>query len=207
VTKLSDLAKGPSPLAAMIGDLSERPTETIEVPGLPGKQVKLWVLTQSEETRCRKKAYEWVRDPKGLGFDVLDLEYDEQRALHDAIMCEVLAEALRDAENPHNAFAANGREVRDRLGSGRIQDLWRKYIDYARTQQDLQDVEDPEKELDELVKLVLQGFPLATRLSRYASPSLRTLLLSALDRLGSGPTASSSDGSSPSASGAPSSDA
>jgi len=186
MTRLSDL----------IGNLNDRPSRTVEMPGREGERVGLWSLTLHEEEQARKRAYEFVQ--KTLKFSAIDLEYDEQRALNDSVVCEILATALRDPDSPINPYCEDAKELREKLTSTEIQNLFNEYMIFARERSILKDIQDLEKELDEMVEAIRCGYPLMARLSRYGSPSLRLLLLSLLDRFQNGTGSSASAGSSPS---------
>lgn len=189
-----------SRLSELVGNLNKRPSKPVEIPNHPGEHVAIWCLTLNEEEQARKRAYEFVRND--LKFSAIDLEYDEQRAVNDSVLCEILATALRcpEEDRQHEPFAENALELRERLNSADLQALFQEYLKYVDERSVLKDVKDPERELDELIKLVAQNFPIATRLSRYASTSLRRLLIIAIDRCGSGTSESLSGGVSPNAS-------
>lgn len=173
-----------SRLSDLVGNLNERSCRTVDVPGHDGERVGLWSLTLHEEEQARKRAYEFVQ--KVLKFSAIDLEYDEQRALNDSVVCEILASGLRDPDSPINPYCEDAKELRERLSSAEIQNLFNEYLMFVKERSVLKDVEDPEKEIDELVQLVAQNFPMMNRLSRFGSTSLRTLLLHSVERHANG---------------------
>lgn len=185
-----------SKLSDLIGNLNDRPSRTIQIPGRDDQQVAIWCLTVYEGELARKAAYKYVQ--KELAFSSLDLEYDEYRALDDAVICETLARALRDPDEKINAYCEDADDIRKRLTPGEVLDLWKEYNDFTKERTTLKDVQDIEKELDEMVETIRRGHPLMARLSRYASPALRRLMLSVLDRFVNGTHSNASDGSSPS---------
>jgi hypothetical protein len=195
------VSRDESKLAQLVGNLNERPCRTVDLPGREGESVGMWALTVSESQRARKRAYDFVQTT--LKFSALDLEYDEQRAIQECIVSETLAVALRDPERPIDQWAADGADIRDRLSLPEIEALWAEYLTFVAERSPLKDIEDPEGFLDELVTLVAQNFPIVTKCSHLARPSLTVLLLTALDRLASGTKGSSSGGSSPAGSAAP----
>lgn len=194
MSSLSRLAEGESPLAKLIGDLNERPCKVIPFPGYPGIEVGLWALTHSESEQARKVAYEWVRTT--LKFSEIDLAYDDNQAIRDAIAIETLFVALRDPKLPINSFAKDSNEIRQRLKVDDIAKLHQEYAIFLDETSAWKQVADLPKEVDELVDLMGKGYPIAARLSFYASSSLRGLLLTAVDQLANAQTNSSSDSSS-----------
>jgi len=192
-----------SKLSQLVGNLNERPMRTIDMPGREGEKVGLWCLTLDEEERARKRAFDFVQNV--LKFSAIDLAYDEDRAIQDAIICEVLSVALRDSDRPIEPYVQNALEIKQRLNIDEILAMWRQYLVYVKERCLLKEAEDPEKELDELVQLVAQNFLIETRLSRLASTSLRDLVNIAVDRLVSlnGMKPGSSAGASPSDSAQP----
>jgi hypothetical protein len=185
-----------SRLEQLIGNLNGRPFKIVDMPGREGERIGLWSLTLHEEEQARKGAYEFVQNV--LKFSSLYLEFDEQRALNDSIICEVLSRALRDPDSSINPYCEDADELRKKLSSGEIQNLFNEYLIFAKERSVLKDVEDPVAEVERLTALVRQGFPIAASLSRFGSPSLRILLLTALDNLSqSGMTPESSVGSLP----------
>lgn len=188
---LSAIAESKSPLADLIGDLDERPCKTIPWPRRPDRSVSLWELTQSEGDAARKRAFEYVRDI--LKFSELDLAWDEQRAIYDAIAVETLAVALRKPENPKVPFARDAQQLRDRVSPHTLEALFSEYLTFVKQQHPLADVQDPEKELEELVSLVGKGYPIAARLTSYDITAARELLRTAVGQLASAQTENSSD--------------
>ena len=158
------------------------------MPGREGERIGLWSLTLHEEEQARKRAYAFVKDV--LKFSALDLEYDEQRALNDSVVCEILATALRDPDSPINPYCEDAKELRERLSSAEIQNLFNEYLIFVKERSVLKDVENPDKEIDELIALVAQNFPIMKRLSHFGSVSARILLLTAIERLANGTKAS-----------------
>ena len=199
--ELAALVGGESPLAALIGNLDERPCKRVPIPGR-ANQVGLWALTVGETEMARKTAYSWVRD--SLKFGELELAWDEQRAINDSVVIATLATALRDPEKPIDQWVKDHNELRQRLTHGQVTYLWTEYLQWLSESDWTKHVEDVEKDLASMVDLVGKGFPIATRLSYYDTLSLRQLLHTAVGQLASAATERSSGTSSPSGSLAPS---
>lgn len=183
-------------LAELAGNLDQRPFKVVPFPGHDGHEIALWRLTLNEETQARKAAFKWVRE--ALAFSELDLAWDEQRALYEAIAVETLAIALRSPKNPIQQFAADSDDLRDRLGSDEIAALHSLYNDFVEERAWLKTVKDPGGELDKLVDHTGKARPISMLLSRFGSPSLRKLLHIAVDRLARSTTDSCSPSTSPS---------
>jgi hypothetical protein len=185
-----------SPLAELIGDLLERPSHEITVPIKKGVDatIAFWALTQREELEARKAAFEFIRD--GIKLTAVELEWDEKRALNDAIMDEVLWRAMRNPKNKILPFAESPSEIRSRIGSQVIQGLFVEYLKWNREQAWLRNSEDPVGELDKLVDHVKKLRPVNSLLMHFDTPLLQDCLLIAIDRLANSPSDSSSDSSS-----------
>jgi hypothetical protein len=183
-----------SPLAELIGDLNGRPAHQAHVVLRKGVEltIPMWALTQQEEHDAKIRAHKYVKDY--LAFTEVDLAWDEQQALADAVAAEVLAISLRNPKNVTLPFANDAQEIRTLLPSAVIGTLTTEYVKYQREQAWLQNVEDPVGELDKLVDLLGKGIPVSALLTRYDGDTLRSLLHSAVDRLASAasPTSSTS---------------
>ncbi len=180
-----------SALRALIGDLGQRPSRTIKVPIKKGVEadVVFWALTQTEENEARKAAFKFVKEE--LAFGEVELAWDEQRAINDAIMVEVLHRAMRHPSNKLVTFADSAAELRDFLGTQVLQGLFVEYIKWNKEQAWLLNVDDPIAELDRLADHMGKGRPVEQLLSRYDTSLLRELLRTAVERLLSAQTTNS----------------
>ncbi len=172
-----------SALRALMGDLGQRPTTTVKVPIKKGvdADVTLWALTQREENDARKAAYKFIKDE--LAFSEVELAWDEQRAINDAIVVEVLWRAMRHPQNKLVPFSTDANELRDFLGTQVLQGLFIEYVKWNKEQAWLLTVEDPVGELDKLVDHMGKARPVEQLLSRYDTTLLRQLLPLAVNRL------------------------
>ncbi len=178
-------------IAKLIADMDERPFKVVSFPRRDGATVALWCLSMEEELLARKRAFKYVNEV--LKFSELDLSWDENQALTDARVVEILAVAMRDPENRANAASTGPDEVRLRLSAVTLSALFREYQVFQGEQDDFEQVKDPVGTLGELVDHLKKARPISGILSRYATPSVRALLLTAVDRLARQPDASSSD--------------
>jgi hypothetical protein len=185
-------------LADLIGNLDERPCKPIDFPGRAGVRVGLWALTLYEEQEARREAYAYVRTV--AKFSELDLAWEEQQCVKDAVATEILAKALRDPEVPIREFTASAQELRDRLGPDEIDLLMAAYNAYRAERYPLSSGQSAEKEVDQLVELVGKGSPIHARVSWLDTASLRKCLHTAVGRLASSMTGKSSQSSPQSAS-------
>lgn len=189
-----------SPLDRLLGD-EEREWKAIPWPTRPEATVALWCLTQAECEQARKRAYAYVRD--ALGFSELDLAYDDQRALNEAVMIEVLAVALRDPTDRERPFAQNADALR-KLRPEVLGALFQEYLAWQRECSPFETAEDLDGELERLVDAWGKGSTVERRLTYFDTPSLRGLLHTAVGRLASAPSDNSSRTSPPNASAPPS---
>lgn len=178
-------------LARLIADMDERPFKVVPFPRREGASVALWVLSMEEELEARLRAFKYVRET--LKFSELDLAWDESQALTDARVVEILAVAMRDPENRGNAYATGPSEVRLRLSGVTLSALYREYALFQSEQDDFETVKDPVGKVDELVDHLKKTRPIAGILSHFDTPSVRVLLLTAVDRLARQPETNSSD--------------
>lgn len=193
--KLSDMASGPSPLARMIGDLDDRPHKPTTVPGREDR-IALWCLTQTEADTAKVATFKYLRAT--LKLSDMDMAYDPS-IYEDNFAIEVLATALRDADEPRNCWARDSRDLRDRLTPKELTALFAEYESWSDERNPQRQIVDLEKEVDELVSLVGKDPAAArTRLRQYDGPSPRRLLPTLVDRLARLMGAPSSDASSPS---------
>jgi hypothetical protein len=102
----------------------KRNIKIIDYPGVEGQQVALRVLSNQEIQDAVFSAEQLFKEQ---GFDVSRTNQD---AYDDERSTQILARALREAENPNKPFAASAKELRGLLEKEEKELLLQEYTDF-----------------------------------------------------------------------------
>ena len=181
---------GPAKAAAETASARGRTHRLIEWPGEPGRSIALVVLTRKEIEQASLAAAKYLRAE--LKIDPIDLALVQSDLLHEnERIIQTLAAALRQPECV-DLRAFEPAALREAITAEEQNALVAAYNAFERERSPLTNAEDPEKALDEVIRL---GKPEAQWISlQYCEvDSLRAIAICAVKRLTPQTSTSSSD--------------
>lgn len=178
---IESMVKGPSPLSRLLGD-GVRPIKIVQFPGERGEAYKLQVgiynLFDSETRSARIDAMEYLSTK--LKLTEMHLARDPSLG-EEEVKSQLLFRALRDAANPVMPFATDVQQLRDRITPDEREALFAAYLEFVDERSPMKHIKSS-TEVDELISALSKPSLGERSLTSYDSASLRSIVMSLVDR-------------------------